>query len=78
MCSSDLKDAFEYRVVAGDFTVLETVGSAGDREHELGDELFGCVATVAAGLGQTRLRQCSVKFHVLKHALHQTVVSQII
>ena len=51
----DTEDAFEHGVVAGDFAVLESVGAASGREHELGDELFGCVATVRARLGQARL-----------------------
>ena len=48
--------------------MLEAVGSAPYREHELGDELLGCVTPVAPRLGQARLRQGSIKSHVIEHA----------
>ena len=48
--------ALENGVVACDIAMLEPVGAAPYREHELADELFGCVAAVGAGLGQARLR----------------------
>lgn len=46
--SLDTKNAFENGVVTGDFAVLEAIGPAPYREHELGDELIGCVAPVGA------------------------------
>ena len=38
--------------MAGDFAVFEAVGAAPYFDHELGDELFGTVAAIAAGLWQ--------------------------
>jgi hypothetical protein len=67
----DAKDALENRVVAGNFAMLKAVGTTPYREHELGDELFGCLAPVRAGLGQTCTRQGCTKPHVIEHALHQ-------
>ena len=48
----DAKDAFKYRLVAGDIVMLESVGTAPYPEHELGDELFGCVSSIATRLWQ--------------------------
>ena len=67
----DAEYTFENGVVAGDFAMLKTVGSAPYREHELGDELLRCVAAVGAGLRQARKRQRTIKSHVIEHSLQE-------
>jgi hypothetical protein len=61
------KDGAQDAIQAGDFQMLEAVGPAPNFKHELSDQLFGGVATVAAGLGQLSALECSVPADMAEH-----------
>ena len=56
----------------GDFTVLKAVGPTPYREHELGDELFRAITTVAAGLRQIGSGKGRLESQVIEHPFHQS------
>ena len=54
------KEVAQYAIETGELQVFEAIGAAPQREHELADQLFGGVATVAAGSGQLRMLKCAL------------------
>jgi hypothetical protein len=62
--------AFQYRIMAGDFTMLKTVGATPYGKHELGNELLGSVAPIAPRLWQARSTERSIKMQMIQHAFH--------
>ncbi len=56
--------------MADDFSVLKTIGTTQDREHELGDELLRTITAITARLRQTGSGKDGLKSRVVKHAFH--------
>ena len=51
--------------------MLKAIGTTSYGEHELGDELLGAIATIAAGLWQRGGGKGSVKSEMVEHPFHQ-------
>ena len=52
--------------------MLKATGTAPYGEHELGDELLGAIATIAARLWQSGSSKGGLESEMIKHALHQS------
>jgi hypothetical protein len=67
----ETEQTFQDGIMAGDFGVLEAIGTTPDREHELGDELLGPVAAIGAGFWHACGGKGGVQAEMIEHALHQ-------
>jgi hypothetical protein len=50
--------------------MLEPISPTPDRKHELGNQLFWPIATVAPRLRQASSGECRVKSQVVEHPFH--------
>ena len=65
------KKSFQDWIMPGHFTMLKAIGTTPYREHELGDELFRAIASIATGLWHPGGRKGGLETKMIEHSFHQ-------